>query len=149
MTDDEIKVAANGQSDPEYATVIFLICGIKESFKKEWTRDGKHIGYTSGAASQPPDGLPWSVGVNYRWVGDQDGLRHQLELLIKVCKQRVVANVQAHQEMVEAKDRVLDFFEQAKHRSLELWGRALRDITRLCWWQGRKARELAKRALEG
>jgi len=66
---------ANGNSDPEWGTVILAICGIKEV---------------------------WSEVESGKWVSDKAEIRGRIELAVAEIKRRTVENVKAHKEMEEA-----------------------------------------------
>lgn len=82
---DDTYVMARGQSDPEYATVILRLCGVKE----EWT--------------QGPDG---------EWVSSVASLRGALEMLVRTVKDRTVQNVLARERMKGSKERTERFLNQ-------------------------------------
>jgi len=79
---------ANGQSNDEYVTIIFELCGIKET----WT--------------QPEIG---------KWVSDQVELRNNLRELVQLIKNRVVQNVHDHQKMESATEFIKMWIEFKKN----------------------------------
>jgi hypothetical protein len=92
VTYDEIKIVTRGQSDPEYATLIMQMCGIAE----KWSR-----------IDEPP-----------YWISSQAELRRQLELTVKVIKDRVVSNLRFHAGARGAKERILRFLARRDDESL-------------------------------
>lgn len=91
MTLDEMRLVngdiAHGQSDPEYATVILKLCGIKEEWKQEGT---------------PPRQV---------WVSSVAQLRKNLQELVRLIKVRTAKNVQDHAEARRAIGMVQRFIE--------------------------------------
>lgn len=78
---------ANGQSNPEYVTVILRICGIEE----KWTTDN-----------------------NGNWESSIKEIRSELEDLVKLIKERVVENIKAHEGMKESVDFINRWLEYKK-----------------------------------
>jgi len=80
--DDKI---ANGQSDPEYVTVIFNTLGIQEV---------------------------WSEAEPGKWVSSHKEQRDKLESLVRLIKTRQVENVLWHQKAEEAVEWAQDWLKQ-------------------------------------
>jgi hypothetical protein len=86
---DDTYVMGRGQSDPEYATVILRLCGVKE----EWTQ------------------------VDGEWVSSVATTRGALEMLVRTVKERTVKNVLAHERMKGSRERVERFLNQPGERT--------------------------------
>ena len=79
------ETRANGQSDPEYVTVIFNTLGIKEV---------------------------WSEAELGKWISSHKEQRDALESLVRLIKSRQVDNVLWHQKAEEACDYIQDWLKK-------------------------------------